>query len=420
MISGDKAIDERRPSSYRWVVISSFWGMSEAAQLVSLSLGVMLPAMTRDLNMSPTQSGVLGAIFWIITAILVIPLTALFSRYSPKKIVTVTMFVGGVFTLLQGWAPTYEIELLGRAGFVAAFISRTAVFPLLIQQWFETREVPAVQGITSGLGNLASSAAVALTPFWMELVGGWRGALYTYGVLLMMTCLIWHLVGRERVTRSYLEGVRTQGDSPLRSVVKYKELWLAGFGFMGMMGGWSSFIVFWPTFLLREKDIPLTTAGLLIGLFPLGSMAGSFLSTFVMDKVGYKKPVICVATVAAFAMRLSMLWGDSTIVLGASSFVHGVLVALIIPALLAIPYDLAGVKPREVAVGAAFIVTLMNAGAVFGPPLVGFIYENAGTLFVALLVSTFYPLAMLIPGLFLPETGRRARRKKQPAFTPRQ
>jgi len=68
--------------------------------MIMSTLGILLPAISEDMDLSPTQQGMLGsAAFWG-NLTLAIPLSWWTSRYGPKILTTVTLLLGTGFLFL--------------------------------------------------------------------------------------------------------------------------------------------------------------------------------------------------------------------------------------------------------------------------------------------------------------------------------
>ena len=139
---------------------------SVSAQMVINTLGILLPAITADLNLSPSEQGILGsAPFWS-TIALAIPIAWAGSRLSPKWLTAVTLAGCALCLFLQGWSPVFAFLLLGRLLFGIFTIAQQPARAMLTRQWFPPREVVMV----NGLSNV----------FFGLVVGGWTGPIACY------------------------------------------------------------------------------------------------------------------------------------------------------------------------------------------------------------------------------------------------
>lgn len=185
--------------TYRWaVIIGLFSGVSSAAFLVSYSVGIMLPDMKKDLGMTPAEAGLLGSTSWLATILLGIPIATVISRFNPRLTIFASAIHMAVFAFLQGWAPTFELEVLFRFIFMVGFVSRQANMAMLVQQWFAREEVPRVQAVVTVVNGVAQIAAAGLVPWFMIWLGGWRETFYVLAVILVGASLLWVLFSRDR------------------------------------------------------------------------------------------------------------------------------------------------------------------------------------------------------------------------------
>ena len=175
---------EKAPA-YRWVVLG-LWHLTGVAGLMMVfTLGILLPAISSELRLSPGQQGVLGsAAFWG-TLALSIPLSWWTSRYGPKMLTTVTLGLGTLLLFLQGWAPTFAVLLAGRLAFGMSILAREPARAFLTQQWFLRREIILVNSLSNLLFGLVVGGGFVATPYILSSVGdNWRTVNYTFGVAL--------------------------------------------------------------------------------------------------------------------------------------------------------------------------------------------------------------------------------------------
>jgi len=71
------------------------------------------------------------------------------------------------------------------------------------------------------------------------------------------------------------------------------------------------------------------------------------------------------------------------------------------PILTTMLFHLPGIKPREVALASATVFTAMWGGGALGPLLVGLVEEATGDLKLGLMISTLFPLTLVICALLL-------------------
>ena len=69
------------------------------------------------------------------------------------------------------------------------------------------------------------------------------------------------------------------------------------------------------------------------------------------------------------------------------------------PVLYSVPFNLSGIRPREIAVSLAFIQMMSSAGITLGPLVTGLLQELTGDLRLVLMVISFASLSLCAAGL---------------------
>ena len=75
------------PTAYRWVVIGSLTSLGATQLTIIFVLGLLLPDISDDLDLSPSEQGWLGSSVLLANLFLAIPLSILLLRYRPWRIV---------------------------------------------------------------------------------------------------------------------------------------------------------------------------------------------------------------------------------------------------------------------------------------------------------------------------------------------
>ena len=92
------------PSPYRWVVYTLFVMCNIMGFLIANTIGILLPAISSELDLTPIQQGMLSsAPFWAHVGLMIV-IALWVSRYAPKILTLVTVVLGGAFILVQAWA----------------------------------------------------------------------------------------------------------------------------------------------------------------------------------------------------------------------------------------------------------------------------------------------------------------------------
>ena len=394
-----------RPSilGHRWTVLGLLLVASVVAFMMAITVGVLLPSISADLSLSPTQQGILGSSAFVGNLALALLLSWWTSQFRPKILTTVTLVAGALLMSVQAWSPNYMVLLVGRLGFGITTMAREPARALLMHQWFAPREFIVVNSVYNALFGIVVGGGLVVTPFILTGFGdSWRTVLLAFTVVLVVFILLWLAIGREREADP--DAAQRQGGQVelLKRVLKYKDLWIAGLGFTGATMGWAAFLNFYPTFMLSTSDISLNWLGAILGLgILIGGLAGVGLSFAVMSiGAARRKNVVQFLGALMAVTYLAMVYVDSIPALLAVSALNGIGYGFW-PILSSVPFYIPGIRPREVAVGTSLVMTMSSVGTFLGPLATGILQDRTGDLGLALTIVSFAPLSLAIAGTVL-------------------
>ena len=391
------------------------WMVSGVSGFMVLStLGILLPAISADLHISPLQQGLLGSLaFWGNIA-LAIPLSWWTSRYGPKALTSVTLVLGTAALFLQGWAPGFGVLMAGRLAFGITVMARQPARVSLTQQWFAPREVVFVNSVSNLLFGLVVGGGLAASPFMLAAFGDdWRATLNVFAWLFVVLSVSWMILGRERRTAENTRRQARRQQPPqiretgvVRGALGYRDLWVQGFGFVGATLCWSAFLAFYPTLMLNTYQLSLQWSGaiLALGVF-VGGAAGLGLGYVVMNK-GHGKLILQVLGILIPVTYLGMIITGSIPILIGLTLLNGVAWGFW-PILFTVPFHLPGIRSRQVAVAVAFTMMMSSIGTALGPMTAGLLQQVLGDLQQTLFIINFTGLSLTAAGIFL-RTGTHA------------
>ncbi|MQG41295.1 MAG: NarK/NasA family nitrate transporter, partial [SAR202 cluster bacterium] len=232
------------------------WLFSSVSSFMVLNtLGILLPAISADLDLSPSQQGLLGSASHWGNIALAIPLSWATSRLSPKWLTAATLLMATGCLFLQSWAPVFIVLLAGRLLFGISNIAQMPARALLTRQWFPPREVIYLNGLSNVLFGLVVGGGLVLAPVILDLMDGdWRATLRIFGLYLAGITLLWTFVGRERTNVADQDVVAERGLDVLKGALGHRDLWIGGLGFAGATMSFGAFLAFYPTLMLEEFD----------------------------------------------------------------------------------------------------------------------------------------------------------------------
>ena len=393
--------DSEAIPNYRWVVFGLWTVGSISGLLIQSTLGLLLPSISADLNLSPGQQGLLGSSAFWGNLVLGIPMSWWVSRYRVKMLTTIALILGTLFIFVQGWAPVFAVLLAGRLFFGISRLAAEPARAILTQQWFETREIVLANSFNNVIFGLVIGGGFLATPFILKSLGNdWRMTFNVFGVLFASLTLLWMLLGRDRVTAEYRSREVSGDEGTLIGSLMYRDLWIAGFGFMGFTLAWSAFLSFFPTLMLESYGVPLQWSGGVLALaIGFGGAAGLVLS-YLVFVTGKRNGTLAVLGVLLAGSYVAMTLTGSLPLLLVFAVINGIAQGFW-PILMTVPYQLQGIRPREVAVATTLVMTMIATGMTLGPLLAGLLQGTLGDLRLTLAILSFAPLTLTAAGLLL-------------------
>jgi cyanate permease len=382
-------------------LLSRFQQSSVAA--ISFSFGLFLPFMRQDLALSPWEAGLLQGVWWVTSALLMLPSSVILSRFPPVSLVLVSLLLSLPFLFLQGLANSFFILFMARFCFVLCHVIATPARPLLLQQWVAPSQYALVQAVGLSLHSALLAVTISTSALLITVVGSWRIAYMLQGGLFLLQTLAWLIVARERFApvQGLQQALQEQHETPLRALWTYPQGWLIGVTLFALSATWTAIVTFLPTLLLEERRVSLTWSGPLLGFLYYALIPSSPVGGWLEKKVSNRKlllwlPALCNVLFGVGITLTSAPWLLMVLLTGTG------VIWIVSPVLEVLPFEFPGIRPREVAVIASLIRTLMGLGFAMGPMVTGLVAELTHSLQTGLLVLCLLTGIGVITGLLYP------------------
>ena len=238
---------------------------------------VLLPAVSRELGITLSPSGLLTTIFTLGIAIAGFPAGRMVDRYSRKYMVMIGIAIYSIFTLLTPLALGFWDMLFYRATTgIGEGMQQAAMFAAVGAYFYRNRAVAI------GVLNFAFGAGSFIGPFVGGLVlqstGSWKLPLYIYGVLGLIFIPIIALAVSKKFTEKVELGPSRSAEEEIDArmpdqffnrnivltIIIAAGVGLAMFGYLGL----------YPTFLQRELGFDPASAGFAASMFGVGALMG--------------------------------------------------------------------------------------------------------------------------------------------------
>ena len=399
----------RRPTdspTYAWVVIGTFLANYSLVDIAALTIGLLLPSISDEMDLSGTQQGLLSSAVVVGNLVFEIPANAWLSRYRPWRVASIAFIASAFFTVLNGWSPNFIIFLAMRLLLGFAYVVCKVPRTLVLLQWVSRRRIPLANGIVFSVIDSMSGVGFIVIPIVLGILADWRLTLYVWAAIIFAAALVWLVLGKDRYTPEYRAGIQSQVGTPLTAMFKYKEPWLMGFGTGGAIAARIGFTTFWPTFTQDVFAISLTFSGIVIGMVSIASTPGKLAVSIIPSLVKHPSMVLFVCGFLTCGSFVGMLYTDSPALLLFLGFINGIGFCYF-PLMVTELYELPNIRPRELTVAVSVMFTLLWVGGFLGPLVVGVIADATQDLRYALFIISFGSLSLSISALLLSAFGKR-------------
>jgi ACS family D-galactonate transporter-like MFS transporter len=274
----------------------------QSSQALALGgIALLLPLIRQDLGLTFAQAGMLSAASGLLYASMQIPSGYLADRWGPKRLYVAGVVGTNLMTLSFAMIDSYPLLLANQAisGLCRALIFAPGLL-LMQAQFGEGRRSTA-----SGLFIVGGSAfAVLLNLLGPMLVVplGWRGLLICCALAILSSAIAYALLGT---------APRSSGRAPLRlselpALIRLRPLqWACTVQFVRhfAVNGWN----FWlPTYLVADKGMTLTGAGMLVALSIALTVPSNFVGGYLSDQLG--RPIgVMIGSFLSLALAVLLL-----------------------------------------------------------------------------------------------------------------
>lgn len=252
---------------------------------------VLVEPIKAELKLSDSQIGLMaGLSFAIVYSFAGLPLARIADRWSPRRVITITLSFWSLMTALTGLAQNFTHLVLGRIGVAASEAGSAPAGHALIARAFPADRRALMLALFS-LGVPLGSTAGLVLGGWINDIANWRAAFFVVGLPgLVIAGLAWFVLPE-------IKTVRKPGVVPMRFWDSIRYLFaLRSFRHMAAASslfacGSYALNVFAPAFLMRTHGFTTTQAGLGVGIaFGLGGGIGTFFGGVFGDALGKRDP----------------------------------------------------------------------------------------------------------------------------------
>jgi sugar phosphate permease len=339
-------------TSYRWVVMGLIFAVWAIACADRANLGVALPFMKKEFNISNTEAGAIVSLFAFSYAVVQIPAGLFYKRVSAltaNKIFPIFLTLVSVFTGLMGTTSSTFLLKLYRVGLGVAEGPLGIGCTNIINRWFPPKE----KGTASGLWIAASKVGPVIVPPVCVIIvelWGWREIFFVFAIPGIFLSILWYFMvtvkpsdskfcskaevdyiekeqaavvsdkpAAVRISRDlgWLDKInRTKKVVPLKTTGEVFRSWNVlgnAIGYGCMIGISNTFMLWIPSYLMNVKGFTSIKMGFLASAPFVGAVIGNTLGGWMSDKVFDKrrKPTMMIGALCTIVMMAALVYAPN-------------------------------------------------------------------------------------------------------------
>jgi CP family cyanate transporter-like MFS transporter len=408
---------ENPASRYRFVIEGVVCSSRVSTAVVTAAIGPLLPLIMQELDISR------GTVSWfvsapqILTVAFAVPAGILASRIGLKRTFAAGIFLEAASVIIP-FCASYPLLLMARVFFGIGVAITSPIAAGVVAQWFNRKEMPLANGFNSAMSSTGQTISRFIT-IPIAAVLSWRGTLAVYSLVILITALLWLIIGREKpavppdnpgtpVARS--KPVESSGKMSTWQVLRRRETLFLAFSLTGAFGLFFVLSAWLPTYYYEVFKMPLSQASSVSAIFMLGGLPAGIVGGILPSRFGFRKPILVVSGIMVGVMGIACFMVNNPLIIFPAVAAYGFFAVVYMPSVFTIPMELPGMTPRTGSLMLSLALAAGSFGGFMCPIIVGYLADFTGSYLPGFYGSCALSLSLLIGGLLLPETGPGARK----------
>ncbi len=414
----------------RWTVMFTVFLIVTVSYLDRTNLSVAAPTLQRELNLTPTELGLILSAFSWSYALAQIPAGMVAAWLKPRRTYLWAMWLWCLLLVATTTATSFAAWIAFRIPFGLAEAITWPAASVLLARWFpriEYSQAMSLQNLGLVIGAAIAPPIVAsIIAFW-----GWRTAFIVTGLIAGVLGTLFYLYTRDdpaedpRVSPEELAWIRHDQvpqdhahlpPGAIAMLLRRPSLWAVGAANFGLDFINFMFLTWYPTYLTEQYHMSLTRMGVMAMepyVFAIVTVLGAgrlvrALTDGGMDSVKARRMVIfgglLLGTLAlVVTVNVTDLYASVT----AMSLGYALVMSILGP-MWSTPADIAG--PKGVGFASGFVNFVGNVGGIGSPILMGVVFQHFASFTPAILISAGVTLAcgVLFLALYRVEADKKA------------
>ena len=368
----------------------------------------LFPYIQKEWGLTDTQSGLLvSVVYWSIVAF-VFPVSILVDRWSRKKTIGIMALIWSLATALCAFTKSFPQLLMTRSGIGIGEAGYAPAGTAMLSGLFPPEKRSRMMGLWNMSIPLGIAVGIAVGGFVAQH-WGWRHAFGLVALPGAIAAILFFFV-KDYKTVDLVKTVGSSGAGNhkarmskmdiFREFIHTPSLILTNMGFIGCIFVNNAIIVWLPTYFHRVEGIPISEAGMKVGLIMLLAIIGLPVGGWLAD-LWFKKNVSSRMLFPALTIAL-----NAVVIFAAFSFLDGktqymmlllmgVLASMFAPAAITVTQEV--IHPGLRAISYSVCVVIQNLfGASMAPIVIGALSDAYGIKVAMSILPVFLLISALL------------------------
>jgi MFS family permease len=368
----------------------------------------LFPYIQKEWGLTDTQSGLLvSVVYWSIVAF-VFPVSILVDRWSRKKTIAIMALLWSLATALCAFTKSFPQLLMTRSGIGIGEAGYAPAGTAMLSGLFPPEKRSRMMGLWNMSIPLGIAVGIAVGGFVAQH-WGWRHAFGLVALPGAIAAILFFFV-KDYKTVDLVKTVGSSGAGNhkarmskmdiFREFINTPSLILTNMGFIGCIFVNNAIIVWLPTYFHRVEGIPISEAGMKVGLIMLLAIIGLPVGGWLAD-LWFKKNVSSRMLFPSLTIAL-----NAVVIFAAFSFLDGktqymmlllmgVLASMFAPAAIIVTQEV--IHPGLRAISYSVCVVIQNLfGASMAPIVIGALSDAYGIKVAMSILPVFLVISALL------------------------
>jgi len=420
-----------KASRYRWVVAFLFFVIYTIAAADRANLGIALPFLRKEFEMSNAEAGALASMFLLAYGLAQLPSAWLLSKFGVRKVFPISMLFTSVATWLTGTIGSIFSLKLARIGLGIAEGPLPIGVTTTINNWFPPKE----KGTASGIFLSSVKFGPVITPIIGAAIiaaWGWREVFIFFAIPGILLSIFWYYLVANKPSESRfvnqaeadyiaeMENGKSIGKAAgaskpipwLDKLIRVRDekildtnaaifrswnVYGCALGYCCQLGISSVLLAWIPTYLVTVKQFSIMKVGFVAAAPWVGAVVGNILGGLLSDRVLGKrrKPGMMFSALATAVMMFALINSPADpMAYGLLLFMTGVLLSIGYSAYMVYPMPF--VAKEKFPVANAIVNMAGQLGGAATPFITGLLLDSSGWDSVFAFMASISVLTFLI------------------------